>query len=65
MGTSYADDPKRWRERAEEARMQAEQMHTDDAKRSLLQVAATYDRMAERAGARIAGTRAPLVPRKR
>ena len=51
---SYVDDPQRWRDRAEEARVQAEQMSTEDTRRMMLQVADDYDHMAERAVKRIA-----------
>jgi hypothetical protein len=38
-----------WRKRAEEARMAAAQMSDDDAKQSLLTIAAEYDKLVERA----------------
>ena len=56
---SYADDPKRWRDRAEEARIQAEQMSDDDTRRMMLVVAAGYERMAERAETRLQDTNKP------
>jgi hypothetical protein len=51
---SYVDNPKHWRDRAEEARVQAEQMSTEDTRRMMLQIAVDYDHMAERAVQRIA-----------
>jgi hypothetical protein len=42
-------DPQYWRDRAEEARARAEQMHTAEAKLVLLRIAASYDRLAEHA----------------
>lgn len=45
--------PQRWRDRAEEARIQAERMRDHDTKRMMLEVAAGYDRMAARAEAHI------------
>jgi hypothetical protein len=41
-------DFKYWRSRAAEARAKADQMHDPDAKRTLLDLAASYDRIAER-----------------
>ena len=43
------DDPNYWRSRAEEARTMPEQMNDPDAKRTLLDIAAGYDRLALRA----------------
>lgn len=61
-GTSvrYLDDPKRWRDRAEEARTQAEHMSTDEARKSMLFLAACYDRMAMEAEHRLSGGVLPL-----
>lgn len=56
--TSYADNPARWRDRAEEARTQAEHMSDDDTKRRMLGIADGYERMARRAEERIAEHRA-------
>jgi hypothetical protein len=47
----FADDPRRWRDRAEHARRLAEEL-IDPAKQAMLGVAAAYERMAERADAR-------------
>lgn len=44
-------DPKYWRERAEEARAQAEEMHDPKAKRTLLGIAESYEKLAEQAEA--------------
>jgi hypothetical protein len=38
-----------WRQMAEECRVCAETMHSDDARRGMRQCAAGYDRMAEQA----------------
>jgi hypothetical protein len=40
-----------WRERAEEARTKAEQMFDREAKATLLQIALSYDKLADRAEA--------------
>jgi hypothetical protein len=41
--------PEHWRQRAEEARRQAEQMHDPAAKRAMLAVAESYETIAKRA----------------
>jgi len=41
------NDSKYWRGRAAEARTKAEQMRDPEAKRILLEIAASYDRIAE------------------
>jgi hypothetical protein len=38
-----------WRERAEEARTQADQMRDPDARRTLLEIAENYEQLAEQA----------------
>jgi hypothetical protein len=45
---------KHWRERAEEARAMAEQMTDPAAKSAMLTVADSYEKLAERAEARMA-----------
>jgi len=40
-----------WRQRAKEARAQAGQMHTPEAKRTMLEIAENYDQMAAQAEA--------------
>jgi hypothetical protein len=51
---SLLEDPDYWRRRAEEARTIAEQMENPEAKQTMLEIAAGYDRMAQRAAERIA-----------
>jgi hypothetical protein len=46
-------DPKHWRDRAEEARIHAGRMADDDAKLTMLRIAEEYERLAERAEARL------------
>jgi hypothetical protein len=41
-----------WRDRAEEARVHAEQLTDPDARRMMLDIAKSYDKLAERAAAR-------------
>ena len=48
------DDPNYWRSRAEEARTIAEQTDDPDAKRTILDIVAGYERMAARAARRAA-----------
>jgi len=43
---------KYWHERAEEARTRAEEMHDSQAKLTMLNIAAMYERMADRAANR-------------
>jgi hypothetical protein len=47
--TRLVNNPKHWRERAEEARATAEQLTDPVARRTMLQVAESYDALAERA----------------
>ena len=46
-------DPKHWRERAGEARRMASQQTDPEAKKTMLGIAASYDRLAERAQIRM------------
>ncbi len=46
-------NPKHWRDRAAEARAQAEQIASPDAKKALEQVALGYDRLADKAEERL------------
>jgi hypothetical protein len=43
------NDPRQWRERAKEARALAETLRDSLARNQMLEIAAAYDRMAERA----------------
>jgi predicted Rossmann-fold nucleotide-binding protein len=43
------NDPKHWRERAEEARVHAEQITHPDSKRKMLRIAGDYEELARRA----------------
>lgn len=47
--SAILSDPKHWRERADEARRVANQLTDPDAKKTMLGIAASYDRLAERA----------------
>jgi len=51
---TYADNPKLWRERAEEARVKAEQMMNEVARSGMLRVAESYEHIARHAEERIA-----------
>jgi hypothetical protein len=51
------NDVKHWQDRAEEARVHADQMSDREARRMMLEVAAGYDKLANRAKQRkLAGT---------
>ena len=52
MATSFINDPEHWRKRAEEARALANQMNDETSKQTMLNIAADYDRLAERAEGR-------------
>ena len=43
------NDAKHWQDRAEEARVHADQMSDPEARRMMLEVAAGYDKLAKRA----------------
>jgi hypothetical protein len=61
---SILDNPAHWRARAEESRALAEELHEPEARRLMLQVAESYDRLANNADKRWAEKVAPtLVPR--
>jgi hypothetical protein len=47
------NDPKHWRQRAEEARVHAEQMKDPVAKRMMLQIVEDYEKLAKRAEERL------------
>jgi len=47
------NDPKHWRERAEEARAAADQLTDPDSKRRMLRVADDYEELARRAERRL------------
>jgi hypothetical protein len=52
--TSIINNHKHWRERAEEARVMAEQMVDPEARRMMLGIADGYDKLASRAEQRAA-----------
>jgi len=48
------NDPKHWRDRAEQARTLADELTDPDAKRRMLRIAADYEELAKRAERRLA-----------
>jgi hypothetical protein len=55
MSLYSINDPKHWLDRAKEARALAEQMDDPEAKRTMLNNADDYERLAQRAEERAAG----------
>jgi hypothetical protein len=55
MTSELMSNPQHWRERAEEARTNAEQINDPEAKRLMLGIAASYERLALRAEERVRG----------
>ena len=52
---SFLNDPRHWRERAEEARSRADQIPEPQSKNAMLRIAHDYEVLAERAEARALG----------
>ena len=48
------NDPKHWRDRAEQARILADELTDPDAKRRMLRIADDYEELAKRAERRLA-----------
>ena len=55
MPSSYLNDPDHWRDRAKEARAMAEDMTDPVSKQKMLDVAANYEHLAQRAEDRRTG----------
>ena len=53
MARSHINDPRHWRERAEEARVHAEQITDLDSKTTVLKIAEDYEKLAQRAEQRL------------
>jgi hypothetical protein len=51
----HFNNPQHWRDRAEEARTLAEQMHDDLSRQMMLRIAEDYETLARRAAARVSG----------
>jgi hypothetical protein len=52
MTAGHFNDPKHWRQQADEARVIARQLPNPESKAVMMRIAADYDRLAERARAR-------------
>jgi hypothetical protein len=52
MKNTLMNNPQHWQDRAEEARVNAEQMSDPESKRMMLEIADGYIRLAERAARR-------------
>jgi len=55
MPASHINDPAHWHQRAEEARILAEQMNDEQSRQMMLRIADDYDRLAQRAKDRLKG----------
>ena len=53
LTTKLFNNPKHWRDRAEKARVHAEQMRDPEACRMMLETAAGYERLAKKAEQRL------------
>jgi hypothetical protein len=53
MTSKLMNNPKHWRDRAEEARVNAENMIDPESKRMMLEIADGYKRLAQRAELRL------------
>ena len=53
--STFLNDPRHWRERAEEARSRADQITEPQSKNAMLRIAHDYEVLAERAEARASG----------
>jgi hypothetical protein len=56
MPASFINDPEHWRQRAEEARTIADQMHDPQSKEAMLKIAEDYECLGERAERRAKGS---------
>ena len=52
---SFLNDPRHWRDRADEARTRADQLDDPQSKGAMLRIADDYELLAERAEARASG----------
>jgi hypothetical protein len=59
MRDGLMNNAKHWRDRAEEARANAEQMNDLEAKRQMSEIAAGYERLAQRAEQRLREAKSP------
>lgn len=62
MSDTYFNDPRHWRERAEETRTKAETFWDEESKQRMLRIAVECDRLADQAAER-ARTEAALARR--
>jgi hypothetical protein len=46
MGIRMSNDPVHWRQRAQESRVEADTLNDPDAKRTMLEIAEAYERLA-------------------
>src|SRR5262249_12456262 len=53
MAQSPINDPKHWRERAQEARVHPEQITDPESKKAMLRIAEDYEKLAKRAEERL------------
>lgn len=53
MSRSFVDDPRHWRDRAEETRAKAERCGCGESKQRMLRIANEYDRLADHVADRV------------
>jgi hypothetical protein len=59
---SSINDPKHWRDRAEQMRVLAGQMHDSESRRTMLTIVEEYEKLAARAEIRLGQQRPPQTP---
>ncbi|PAY04274.1 hypothetical protein CK489_34070 [Bradyrhizobium sp. UFLA03-84] len=64
MGSSHLNDPRHWRERAEETRTKAEHFWDEESKQRMFRIAVEYDRLADQAAERARAEQTAALARR-